>query len=373
MKKLVLLMVVLGAMSGLSLRAQVVLGDWQGTLHAGGTDLRLVVKVTQDAGKLKVVVYSIDQGGQSLNGTGAVLEGATFKFLVPSVNGSYDGRLSADGKMITGTWTQAQPLALTLLRATPETEWDIPAPPVPEKPMAADADPAFDVATIKPNNSGATSLQQFTVHHNLTIRNGSLGDLIGFAFNVQARQIVGAATWMNSDRFDIDGVPDKQGAPSLDQVRTMIRKLLAERFALKFHSEKREMAAFVLAAGKGGPKMAVSEGGSTLPSFGTSPVPGGVTLNAMNATLDEFSSYLQMLVVDRPVVNQSGITGRHSFKMTFLPDDSMFNGHPPTVPAETASAPALLEAMGQVGLKLTSEKTPVDVIVIDHVEKPSAN
>jgi uncharacterized protein (TIGR03435 family) len=95
-----------------------------------------------------------------------------------------------------------------------------------------------------------------------------------------------------------------------------------------------------------------------------------------NARLADFTGFLQMLVLDRPVVDRTGITGRFDYNVTFTPDDSEFNGHPPKLPqTETSdSAPNLFAAIQeQLGLKLDAQKTSVDVIAIDHVEKPSAN
>jgi uncharacterized protein (TIGR03435 family) len=98
-------------------------------------------------------------------------------------------------------------------------------------------------------------------------------------------------------------------------------------------------------------------------------------VSARNATLAEFSSFLQMLVLDRPVVDQTGVTGRFDFQVTFTPDESEFNGHPPRAPSDAAdAAPGLFDAIQQqIGLKLSAEKAAVDVIAIDHVDKPSAN
>jgi uncharacterized protein (TIGR03435 family) len=158
--------------------------------------------------------------------------------------------------------------SVTLARATPETAWDVPEPPAPEKPMAADANPSFDVATIKPNVSGAATVQQLTIiGRNFTLRNGSLADMIAFAYNVQLKQVVGGPDWIDKDRYDIAAVPDVEGSPSLLQLRSMVRKLLADRFALMFHHEKREMAAFVLTVGRSGQKLTPSQSKEALPSM----------------------------------------------------------------------------------------------------------
>jgi uncharacterized protein (TIGR03435 family) len=143
------------------------------------------------------------------------------------------------------------------------------------------------------------------------------------------------------------------------------------------------MEAYVLEVGKTGPKLTANESKGNLPGLGFRPVPEGVTLIANNATTGDLTGFLQVLVLDRPVVDRTGLTARYDLKCTFTPNDSQFNGHPPKIPAaagadgastDVTAAPSLYEAMQeQLGLKLTAEKTQVDVIVIDHLEKPSAN
>jgi uncharacterized protein (TIGR03435 family) len=361
---------------------------WQGTLHAG-QDLRTVIKITRDdKGGYKGVFYSLDQGAQPLNLDSVTLQGSEMKFELKLAGGTYGGKLSEDGKTINGNWTQGpNPLPLVLTRATKETAWDIPAPTPPPKPMAADADPNFEVATIKPNDSGATSMQGLTMRgRNFATRASSLGDLIGFAYEVQAKQIVGSPDWLDKDRFDIAAVPEQEGSPSPEQIRIMIRKLLADRFKLTFHHDKRELSAYVLTVSKSGHKLTATQVKGTLPGIGMRPATGGLTLNMINATIPDFTGFLQLLVLDRPVVDQTGIQGRFDFQCMFSPDDSQFGGHPPQMPAPAGgnstnatdaaatAAPSLYDALQQqLGLKLTAEKTAVDVIAIDHVEKPSAN
>jgi uncharacterized protein (TIGR03435 family) len=379
MKKLMLCLVALAALvAPLALRAQDIAGDWQGTIKAGNKDLRLVVRVTKDDGRLKAVMFSIDQaGGQPINASSASLEGTTFKFKIDMVSGSYEGKLGADGKSIAGTWTQGgQPFPLTLIRATPETAWDIPEAPKPQTPMAADADPSFDVATIKPNPSGETHIQGLTLNgRDIVVRNGSLADLIGAAYSVQTKQIVNGPGWMESDRYDIHAIPDQPGTPNLVQFRSILRKLLEDRYQLKIHHEKRDLSAYVLTVGKTGQKLTPTQVKGNLPGFGASPGTGGLTLHLINGTMTDFTDFLQMIVLDKPVVNRTGITGRFDNNVTFTPEDWQFNGHPPKIKASDVSeAPNLFDAIQQqLGLKLTAEKTAVDVIVIDHVEKPSPN
>jgi uncharacterized protein (TIGR03435 family) len=361
---------------------------WQGTLHAG-RDLRTVVKITKDdKGAYKGAFYSIDQGGQALNLDSVTLSGSDVKMELKLIGGTFTGKLSADGKTIDGNWSQGpNPLPLVLTRATPETAWEIPKPQPPPKPMAADADPDFEVATIKPNNRGATSMQGLVIRgRNFITRASSLGDLISFAYEVQAKQIVNAPDWLDKDRYDIDAIPEQEGVPNPEQIRIMIRKLLADRYSLKFHHEKRDMSAYVLTVGKDGQKLKPTQVHGNLPGIGIRPDTGGITLNMVNATIPDFTGFLQILVLDRPVVDKTGITGRFDFQCTFTTDDSQFGGHPPQFPkqgnngsagsTDTAApaAPSLYDALPQqLGLKLSAEKTAVDVIVIDHVAKPSAN
>jgi len=354
-------------------------GDWQGTLQAGKS-LRVIVKISKADKGFTAKFYSIDQAGVPPLGVSTIgLDGNTVKFTVDIAGASYTGTLSADATTITGTWTQGPAaLPLNLVRATKETAWEIPAPAAPQKPMAADADPAFDVATIKPNGNGATSMQGLGFGGRSFMTQGtSLLDLISFAYEVQKKQIAGAPDWADRDRYDISAVPDTPGAPNVAQMRTMLKKLLADRYGLKFHEDKREMSAFVLTVAKGGPKLKETETRANGPGFGLRPQPGGVNIPVINSDMRDFAMFLQSILLDRPVVNETALTGRFDFTLKFTPDETMFNGHPPPLPAKTDTTevePSLFEAIQQqIGLKLEARKAQVTVIAIDHVDKPTAN
>jgi len=353
-------------------------GQWQGTIDVGKS-LRLIVKIAKAEKGWSGKMYSIDQSSSAINASAVAFDGTALKFSVDVIGGSYEGKLSADGNSIAGTWTQGgKSYPLTIIRATSETAWEIPEPPAPTKKMTPDADPSFDVATIKPNPSGGKHLQGLTMNgRNFAVRNGSLNDLINFAYKVQAKQILGVPSWSDDDRYDIAAVPDVEGEPSPDQLRTMLRKLLAERFKLTFHHESRDLSAYVLTAGSNAKKLTPSTSSESLPGMSMQPGAGGLMFLMQNATLADFTEFLQWLVLDRPVVDRTGVAGRFDYTVTFTPDDSEFGGHAPKLPERTdatESAPNLFEAIQQqLGLKLAAEKTAVDVIVIDHVEKPSAN
>lgn len=378
MKKLMLWIVALAVLAGGGLRAQDLTGNWQGTLRAS-KDLRMILVVTKAGGSLQAKLYSIDETAQPFRVSSISQDGSTVKFAIDLNGTAYEGKMNAGGNTIAGTWTQGvTPLPMNFSRATKETAWDIPAPPPPRKLMAADAEPGIEVATIKPNDSGGRSLQVLTFRGRQFITvNSSLADLMMFAYSVQLKQIIGAPDWIEKDRYDIVATPDQEGTPTAEQVRIMIRKLLAERFQLKFHHDKQDMSAFVLTVGKDGPKLKAAQPNGNLHGIGLQPAPTGTLMFANNAPIPAFTSFLQSLVFDRPVVDRTGLTGRYDLTVTFTPDDSLFNGHPLGFPKPAEGvepAPNLFEAIQQqLGLKLTAEKTQVDVLAIDRVEKPSAN
>jgi uncharacterized protein (TIGR03435 family) len=350
-------------------------GDWQGTLQAGKS-LRTVLKISKKDKGWGAQLYSIDQGGQPISASSVTLDGSTFKFSIDLIGGSYEGILSGDGNSIVGTWTQAtHPLPLTLVRATKETAWEIPAPAPPPKMMAADANPSFDVATIKPSKPEAQG-KGFRVNgRNFSTGNTSLADLIEFAYDVHAKQIVGGPDWIDKDKFDLAAVPDKEGTPSYEQWKSMLQRLLESRFKLNFHHEKRELSVYVLSVEKNGPKN-VAKNESTAPGFSIPimPTAGGIMMAMRNATMTNFAVFgLQGAVLDRPVLDQTGLTDRFDFTLKWMPDDSQFGGHI-HAPVSDNPLPGLFTAIQeQLGLKLEATKAPADVLIIDHVEKPSAN
>jgi uncharacterized protein (TIGR03435 family) len=369
---------VLVVLAGGALRGQELAGNWQGTLK-GDKDLRMILMVSKEDGRLQAKLYSLDESARPYRVSSISQDGLTVKFAIDLNGTTYEGRMNAGGRAIAGTWTQGvTAFPLDLVRATKETAWEIPAAPTPVKLMAADADPAFEVATIKPNDSGLGSMQVLTLKgRSFTTVNSSLADLMMFAYGVQMKQILGAPDWIEKDRYDIAATPDQEGRPTADQVKTMIRKLLAERFQLKFHQEKRELSAFLLTVGKDGSKLKAAQPNGNLHGIGIQPAPTGAMMFANNSPMAAFASFLQSLVLGRPVVDQTGLTGRYDLTVTFTPDDSLFDGQPlgfPKLADGVEPAPSLFEAMQQqLGLKLTAEKTQVDVLVVDRVQKPSGN
>jgi uncharacterized protein (TIGR03435 family) len=347
---------------------------WQGTLHAG-KDLRTVVKISKaDDGGYKAVFYSIDQGGDGLPVTKITVDGSTVKMTLTMIGGTYEGKLSPDGKTITGTWTQGTPLPLILTRATPETEWAIPPPPPRLPPMDANASPGIEVATIKPTKPDEQRFMLMFRGGRFQTTNVSLSKLLAFSYGVQEKQLVGLPPWAETDKYDIDAKPDMDGAPNKKQFQGMVQKLIADRFGLIFHHDKKELSVYVLSVAKTGAKLTKTESQEGHPGFGLRGL-GAITVH--DASMSDFAAMMQETVMDRPVIDQTGLAGRYDFTLNWTPDDSQFGGMAAKLPPpadNTNPPPNLYTAIQeQIGLKLDATKAPTDVMVIDHVQKPSEN
>lgn len=385
MRKLTLFVVALAA-SASALFAQTLTGTWQGALKIPQLpkgELRIVIKIsTTDKDTLKAVMYSIDQGGQAIPAESVKQSGSGLKITVPALNGTYEGTLSADGTTIAGTWTQGAPLPLTLVKATATTAWAIPEPLPPPKMMDVKAKPEFEVATIKPSDPKRPGWG-ITVNRSgmfITL-NTTLADLIKFAYSVHPKQIIGAPAWGDSDKFDVSAKPDTPGMPSVIQMRAMLQKLLADRFSLAFHNEKKEMSAYAITVAKGGDKLKKEENSPVpIPGFGGMPQRGFMV---RNATIAEFAAVIQAQFMEQPVVDQTGLGGtRYSFILKWTPDPSQNAGfgrgpvsaNPQPPPVDPDAPPDLFAAMDQqLGLQMKGTKAPIDVMVIDKVQKPSEN
>jgi uncharacterized protein (TIGR03435 family) len=378
MKKLLLWIIAFAALSGSALQAQNIAGSWQGTLDAGPRKLRIVFKISLKDDQWAATLYSIDQQSPGIPASSVTKDGSTIKIVIGGL-GSYEGKLSANGNEIAGTWTQGAPLPLNLVRATAGTEWTIPEPPPPPVRMAANANPAFEVATIKPSDPARPG-KLFTVRGQDVITvNTTLNDLITMAYGLHARQITGGPAWLDSDKFDITGRPDVPGQPSVAQIKIMFQKLLADRCQLTFHREKKELSVYAMSVAKTGTKISKSQlDPNGLPGlfFAGGSAGGGVSFNVRNASMAEVASTLQGLV-DKPVVDETGLTEKYDFIVKFTPETGQmagFGAGAPPPPNNPDAPPDVFAAFQQqLGLKIGTAKAAVDVLVIDKVEKPSAN
>jgi len=276
---------------------------------------------------------------------------------------------------------------------------------------AGQAQPEFEVASVKPNKSGDNRIM-FAVQPGgrFSATNVSLRMLIRNAYQLQDFQIVGGPDWVSSDHFDVvakaerDDLGDpfraeKSGEPSRGQL--MLRTLLADRFKLEAHMENREMSIFALVLarsdGRLGPQLQKSSvdcealiaggrGRGPMPPPGPAGpgdrVPCGIRVAPGNmavggATLTQFANSLGMFVA-RIVVDRTGLEGSYEFNLTWTPDQMAIRPpgapEPPNAPPVDPNGPSIFTALQeQLGLKLDSQKGPVSVLVIDRVARPSEN
>jgi len=219
MKKLLLFFAFLSFQAAV-LYGQTLTGTWQGVLkrpEAPNGEQRIMIKVsTTEADKLAATMYFINGGASTLVPSSAVTaKDAGLKMSFERINGAWEGRLSADGKTLDGTWTQDEPRPLVLTRATAETAWTIPDPPAPRQMMDPKAAPGFEVATIKPSNPDNPG-NGFRVGVNrsgtITALNSTLFYLVTFAYDLHPKQVIGAPAWIDADKFDITAKPDQPGS-----------------------------------------------------------------------------------------------------------------------------------------------------------------
>jgi len=354
-------------------------GTWQGKLRAPEApngEIRIVFKISKDdESALKATFYMIDRPVPGLPAEVAS-QGSNVTITVPAIGGTYEGKLDADEITLTGKWSAtdgtAMPLNLALVKD--DAAWEIPKPPPAPKMMAPDADPAFEVATIKLSDPNRPGRRLFSIRGGeVTALNTTVSDLIAFAYDVHATQITGAPAWVEADKFDITGKPEGEGQPNPIQFKTMLQNLLADRFQLKLQRDKKQLTVYALRVGSNGPKqLTVSEADGPIPNLvfkaGNWPV--------RNSTMEEFAGVMQAHL-DRPVLDQTGLRGRFDFQLQWSPDDTPSTSPrgpgEPTKPNERAdSLPDLFTTIQQqLGLKLESTKGQVDVLVIDKVAKPS--
>ncbi len=243
--------------------------------------------------------------------------------------------------------------------------------------------PEFEVASIKPNNAdsppstgvgfGRSSSQSVT-----------LKNLIVLAYRIQEFQISGGPGWIGSDRFDVEAKAEDPKADP-DQVRLTLQSLLEDRFKLKLHRETKETSIYALVVGKDGPKMNLSADQASpavngpVPS-GAGPNRGAIRFGAGSlignaVTMALFTRMLSQRL-DRTIVDKTNLTSRYDFQLQWTPDVGEATldplGNP--LPSADSSGPSVFAAIQeQLGLKLESQKGPVEMFVIDGVEKPSEN
>ena len=271
----------------------------------------------------------------------------------------------------------------------------------------------FEVASVRPSAPPGPERMDVGVHidgQQVRVTALNLKDYISAAYRVKLYQIEGP-DFMGSERFDITGkVP--AGASS-DQVPEMLKALLADRFKLKTHTEKKDFPVYAIVVAKGGLKMKESSPPDPDSDAGPGEKPKGPAVNVSGGggrggvhieyghgsffTMADnkfiarklpMSSFVEVLArfEDKPVVDQTGLTGSYDFDLDFTQEDYMAMlirsaiAAGVTMPPEAlrmlsgSSGDSLLNALDKLGLKLENRKSPLDMLVVDHLEKaPTEN
>lgn len=258
-------------------------------------------------------------------------------------------------------WTLCSVVATSALGA------QTPKPPnaiQSEQPMARDASPAFLVATIKPSDPASTRGGFPTEGHRIACYGETVETILSVAYGVHKKQIVGSPEWLSKERFDIEGIPDTPGVPSLQQMQTMYQRLLAERFHLVVRREIREIPVYAITVAKGGPKLKAADPTGVL-NTGNATNGGQRRLRFTHMPMSAFALNLNFYE-NRPVIDQTGLTGTYDFTLEWTYGTSQEGA--------ADAPPSLFTAVReQLGLNINAVKAPADVLVISRVEQPSAN
>jgi uncharacterized protein (TIGR03435 family) len=290
------------------------------------------------------------------------------------------GRLRTDVRIVTTAFATVA-LCLTLTSAS-----------VRAQSLAEVVKPKFEVASIRPNkNQGVGSVNLTQTGSHLTASNVSLKFLIIQAYRM-ARVNFGenptGDDWIESAHFDIEAVAE--GTPTVEEKRLMIQSLLADRFKLTMHHEIRQLPVYALVLSRsektgsqlqlhsentkcidvpvGRPQPDVVPGVRWSPPCGGFRVVGN-DLAGQNVMMERFAATLGILL-DRNVVDRTGLAGTYDLILHF----ERSSVDPNAVAPDPLGPPSIFTALQeQLGLKLESQTAPMDVLVIDHVEKPSEN
>ena len=239
------------------------------------------------------------------------------------------------------------------------------------------AQAGFDVASIKPSDPSSHGMNVgISPSGSFRASGVTLMLLIQQAYDVRGFQVSGGPGWLTTERYDILTKNESAGPTQADLIRmndaqrnefrtvmmTRLRALIEDRFQLKFHRETKEMQIYGLLVAKGGPKLQPMEAGGRDSSLSVSRNDdANMRVAAKGLPMANLVRYLSDQS-GRQVIDETGLTGKYDFQFAFAPD------------LGDATGPSLFTAIQQeLGLRLESKKGPVEVIVIDNVEKPSAN
>ena len=222
---------------------------------------------------------------------------------------------------------------------------------------------AFDVISIKPDKDGHGLDAGTQPGGRYTARNVPTQFLVTEAFGVKDFQVVGAPKWLNDERYDIAAKADTPLQLNQDQLRPLLQAMLRDRFRLKFRTEMKEFPAYSLVVGKSGPKFEADNSILTSTSFSVSSNKGRATMTGHKVSMSAFATHLTDMA-GRTVIDNTGLKGDFDVKLDWTPGEAV-DDVLPTI---------FIAVQEQLGLKLNPVKrTPVPVIVIESMEKRSAD
>ncbi len=239
--------------------------------------------------------------------------------------------------------------------------------------LAQAPDLQFEVASLKPSRPGAEmgGIHPAPGGRRYIAAGAPLKMMLTAAYRIRTDQVSGGPAWMDTELFDLNAEAEQPS--SIGDLHIMLLNVLKERFKLQMHSETKERPVYVLSAAKTGVKMKPHE----ITSAGDPTIdrPGFGKLAAKSAPMDYFAFGLGM-ILDRPVLDRTGLKGGYDFELSWTPDlpagfpeGGQINGQ-----VVDTSGPTIFAAMEkQLGLKLEAQKGPVEILVIDHAEKPVEN
>jgi len=253
----------------------------------------------------------------------------------------------------------------------------------------------YDVVSVKPNKIGNNSTVRITPDGLIEINVGLRG-LIRQAFGIEVFQLSGEPPWFKSERYDLEAKMDESVADGLQKLspdenklarQQMLQALLADRFGLVIHHEQRDFPLYKLVIAKNGPKLQEAKLGDTYANGIKYPNgPGGAGAIQMHMTVkgqletEEFKGQAMSIgdlcqslgrILNRPVLDRTGLVGRYDVTFEFEVD--LPNPAQPDALTDPGALTLFAAIQQQLGLKLESGKGPFDVIVIDHIERPTAN
>jgi uncharacterized protein (TIGR03435 family) len=240
----------------------------------------------------------------------------------------------------------------------------------------------FDVVSVKPNVSSNEPSAPRVSPERFSWTNVTLRQLIQVAYDLRPYQIIALPDWADTARFDVAATTSFTASPQ--QMNTMLQGLLADRFDLAVHRDRRELPVYALVLarrdGRLGPGIRpatvdcqsiaakpLDSGAAQTDYAGCIPQMGLTRLKAAGFRMSGLASGL-MRILDRTVIDNTGLAGAFNIELSWAPDPTMLPNGAPAPPNLPSGAPSIFTAVEeQLGLKLVSDRAPVDVLVIDHI------